>query len=368
MSLSRIRVLIGALGLIAIAIGVPGAIASQIGFGGYIAGSGETNQLTVTSNPGTGAYTYTDTGVATIGYLPDAAGCVVAGNQATCPTRPGIFIDLKDGNDSLDLRSSGSAYTFVSGGPGNDHLISGPGGSDLVGGTSDGTVITYGELGTGDDVLESVGGFADRFHPGDGNDTLIGSGDRDNLFGDLGNDTVIGGAGPDQIDTFGIDIGLSVREGSDTLEGGPGNDTFSGVEQRVNAADVISCGEGDDLAEFGPSDSVSGDCEVVRQFVLCPASAFGQCAISAAVTTAGATPPSAAAAASAAAKRGTRLSEVVRLQIRPGAKKGIRLKLDRKAVKRVLRKGKPVKVSLTTLRADNRRKLSPQRVPFKLRR
>ncbi len=256
----------------------------------------------------------------------------------------------------------------MSGGPGNDHMISGPGGSELVGGTSDHSTVTYGELGTGDDVLESVGGFADRFLPGDGDDTLIGSGDRDNLFGDLGNDTVIGGSGPDQIDRFGIDTGLSLREGSDTLEGGPGNDTLSGVEQEVSAADLISCGGGDDLAEFGPGDSVSGDCEVVRQFVLCPASAAGQCAISAAVATGGATPSSAAATASAAAKRGTRLSDVVKLKMRPGAKKGIRLKLDRKAVQRVLRKGKPVKVSLRTLRTDNRRKLSAQRVPFKLRR
>ena len=222
MRLSRVRVLFGALSLIAVATGVQGAIASQIGDGGYVAGSGEVNQLTVTANTGTGAYTYTDSGVATISDLDGPGGCVVAGNQATCPTHPGIFIDLKDGNDFLDLRSGGSAHENVSGGPGNDHMISGPGGSELVGGTSDHSTVTYGELGTGDDVLESVGGFADRFLPGDGDDTLIGSGDRDNLFGDLGNDTVRGGSGPDQIDTLGSTPGSRCVRVPTRSRAGPG--------------------------------------------------------------------------------------------------------------------------------------------------
>ncbi len=80
MRLSRVRVLFGALSLIAVATGVQGAIASQIGVGGYVAGGGEVNQLTVTANTGTGAYTYTDSGVATIS---DLAGPEDASSRAT---------------------------------------------------------------------------------------------------------------------------------------------------------------------------------------------------------------------------------------------------------------------------------------------
>lgn len=75
----------------------------------------------------------------------------------------------------------------------------------------------------------------------DGNDTIIGSGADDVIFGQEGNDTIHGGAGDDAI--YG-------GSGNDTLYGDAGNDYIDGGA----GADTIYGGEGNDIIVYDASD------------------------------------------------------------------------------------------------------------------
>jgi Ca2+-binding RTX toxin-like protein len=72
---------------------------------------------------------------------------------------------------------------------------------------------------------------------GDGNDTLIGNGVANRLYGMRGNDVLVGGAGNDTL------VGGA---GNDTLKGGAGNDLLIGGKGK----DILYGGAGRDTFEF----------------------------------------------------------------------------------------------------------------------
>ncbi|PJE97580.1 hypothetical protein CUT44_10520 [Streptomyces carminius] len=92
-------------------------------------------------------------------------------------------------------------------------------------------------LGPGDDwfgnVFPDTSGILTAFytaHGEDGDDTLLGNRDHDDLLGGPGHDTIDGRGGADD---------LRGGPGDDTIDGGPGDDTIIG-------------GEGDDTVDGGP--------------------------------------------------------------------------------------------------------------------
>jgi hemolysin type calcium-binding protein len=99
----------------------------------------------------------------------------------------------------------------------------------------------------GNDTIRGLGA-PDRL-TGDGNAATV-PGD-DELFGGDGSDHLFGGAGADLLsgeegaDEFAADF--LFNDGTDTIEGGPGNDTVHAVEGQ---RDVIDCGPGRDSVEF----------------------------------------------------------------------------------------------------------------------
>ncbi|WP_421843862.1 Ig-like domain-containing protein [Marinobacter algicola] len=78
------------------------------------------------------------------------------------------------------------------------------------------------------DVLKTLLGSDEIIEGGDGNDTLIGSGEGERLYGYDGNDDLFGGGGNDLIRGGSGNDTLNGGDGSDTLIDGAGQDTFNG--------------------------------------------------------------------------------------------------------------------------------------------
>ena len=99
---------------------------------------------------------------------------------------------------------------------------------------------------------------------GDGDETLSGSSEKDNLDGGLGNDELLGLNGDDQLyGSSGHDT-LSGESGDDYLWGGTGNDKlFGGTED-----DYIWGGEGDDLLEGNAGYDILTGNDGIDTFVL----------------------------------------------------------------------------------------------------
>ncbi|WP_425373412.1 calcium-binding protein, partial [Microvirga flavescens] len=147
-----------------------------------------------------------------------------------------------DGSDGNDVIVSTSAADTLIGGSGSDTLRGGNGADTLDGGTGfnvaqyvlQGAVKVDLSTGRGfggeaeGDVLVNIQGVSG----GSGNDTIIGSGEANDLKGNVGNDSLDGGAGNDTLDGgFGNDV-LIGGAGADTLDGGFGNDFASYVTAR----------------------------------------------------------------------------------------------------------------------------------------
>jgi hypothetical protein len=87
---------------------------------------------------------------------------------------------------------------------------------------------------------------------------LYGDGGANRVVGTVGGDWIAGGAGRDRL------IG---GPGRDCLDGGPGRDKLSGgsgddvLRARDGSADLVDCGDGDDIAIVDPKDTVRS-CEL----------------------------------------------------------------------------------------------------------
>jgi hypothetical protein len=128
----------------------------------YLAPTAEVNNVTVDLvGPN---YVLTDTGVTTFADADGVDGCVVTGNQATCPATTGtvpiatIRINVSDGDDQVVINAPTPSLVF--GRDGNDTLTGGPAADNFDGFT-------------GDDTINVRGGGQDTVRCGDGNDTAI---------------------------------------------------------------------------------------------------------------------------------------------------------------------------------------------------
>lgn len=203
------------------------------------------------------------------------------------------------GNDALyggsgdDLLLGGVGNDTLSGGIGIDTLRGGPG-NDLIDGGDDYDFLSYfdatsgvlvrlsisGPQNTGGSGIDTLIGIEaasgspfgdtlvgtdnhDQFYGQAGNDSLVGLGGHDVFRGDAGNDTVDGGSGIDQMsyqyDAGAVRVDLAITGPQDT--GGAGIDQLIGIEQVVGSAfnDTISGdGVGNLLSGFTGNDSLSG--------------------------------------------------------------------------------------------------------------
>ncbi len=220
----------------------------------------------------------------------DAGNDVIFGEQGNDTLIGGLDSDILDGGDDGDL------YLW-SNGDGRDQIVdSGSSGSDVIRtsdtsfkglGTSlngiekiehDSNATFYVIGGNGDDNwnFTSVDLTTARFiNTGEGNDTVDGTANNDDIRGGLGADLLIGRSGDDTISGgAGADllIGMSNHDsvdggggndhiflgfGMDTAIGGAGNDTIEGL----NGADHIAGNGGNDVirGEQGTDTLIGGD-------------------------------------------------------------------------------------------------------------
>lgn len=133
--------------------------------------------------------------------------------------------DPNDGtNWALSTTADGEGYTSANAGGNSGADIGSPGGPLEVGTDGNDTLI-------GD-------GRNNRIFGGDGNDSINGRGGNDKLYGEMGDDTLNGNLGNDFIDG-GV--------GNDRIEGGTGNDLI----KSGSGTDNITAGAGDDIALGG---------------------------------------------------------------------------------------------------------------------
>jgi len=155
----------------------------------------------------------------------------LAGNDTICGMGGDDFLQGDSGDDWID---GGDGIDSIRGGLGNDVLLSGSGAT--VGTTS----LVFG---------------------GDGEDTITGGPDADNLLGGEGDDIISGLSGADIING---------NRGDDILFGGPGSDTLNGQDgdndQLFGDAenDILNGGSGDsDFCDGGGQvGDTNSDCEV----------------------------------------------------------------------------------------------------------
>src|SRR5918999_4638974 len=121
-----------------------------------------------------------------------------------------------------------------------------------------GAALAVNKVGTdGRDTLRGTNG-ADNLSGKGGSDRLISLAGNDNLSGGSGSDTESGGDGGD----FLFDTGEGVRNSSDSLSGGAGDDAL--LTRDVPAGkDAVSCGSGTDIVFADRADVIANDCEQV---------------------------------------------------------------------------------------------------------
>ena len=199
-----------------------------------------------------------------------------------------------DGNDTLQANGGNDR---LEGGPGNDIMFGGNGldtfvegnaanGSDDIFGGAQKDTVDYsrrtasvsvtlgagadddGEAGEGDEVAVDVevatGGSGDdtlvgtanrnTLNGGAGNDELFGGGNRDLLFGGPGNDYLQGDAGPNNLHgEDGNDILVGHPSAIDKFFGGAGDDELTGTTD--GRREPVNCGDGTDTVEANDEDN-----------------------------------------------------------------------------------------------------------------
>ena len=140
-----------------------------------------------------------------------------------------------------------------------DNTITGNNDGDEIRGTNNddtiiGTFLNDRIFGRGgDDTLNGAYG-SDTIEANDGDDTVQGAELDDQIYGGKGNDVLSGGLGNDYI---------SAGDGTDELYGAEGDDTLRGGD----GADYFSCGTGFDVVldyDKSEGDVYTMDCEVIN--------------------------------------------------------------------------------------------------------
>ena len=197
----------------------------------YRAAPAETNSLLVSvSRVASDGFrvTVTDSGAPVVA----GAGCLQAGDlTAVCDISIGdIRVDLRDGDDSVDLTAARQSYSSVSGGEGRDRITVTGGGATIYGGP-------------GDDLL--VGG--------DRADTLYGGGGRDALRGGRGSNRLVDGDRKGDVDADVLDgggrgcIDYGARSQPMRVDLARGRAGERGEGDRVSGFTAVATGRGADV-------------------------------------------------------------------------------------------------------------------------
>ncbi len=186
--------------------------------------------------------------------------------------------DVIDGGTGDDVVNAGQGTDTVTGGSGDDSLAGGPGNDTLSGGDGEDTLLAD----AGNDVLNGGDGDGDVYdassdsdsqtisldgvandtsasgtdnvmpdvenvRTGDGDDTVTGSAENNDIATGDGNDVVDPGPGNDVV---------NLGAGNDTGQGSPGNDVMSGGDGN----DSLDGATGDDTLDGGAgTDQLAGD-------------------------------------------------------------------------------------------------------------
>jgi Ca2+-binding RTX toxin-like protein len=273
----------------------------------YTADASERNQLTI--RQAAGRFDLLDRGVVLIrpaSPLDDPLICDYRLNRVSCPSVGEVFVNLGDGDDTID--SQGVMLNVV-GREGRDvvrtnglvSFIPGPGADDLIAPAGDATwdyeiqtgsmhidldgVADDGPPGEGDNVRPGTAvvkvSSGDHVLIGDdtanvftvggsGHSVLEGGGGNDQLAsnqnggatirGGAGDDYVFGSAGPDLIEGGDGNDNLQAYYGVDQVDAGPGDDI---VQSWDDAADAVDCGDGTDKVIVDALDTTT-NCETVQ--------------------------------------------------------------------------------------------------------
>lgn len=189
----------------------------------FRADAGEANRLTMSDHKINGTFVYRDRA-----NVVDATGrCEQRGpHAARCPAaHPLVF--LRDGDDRLRSLTDVDGY----GGEGDDTLIATAGERSLGRG--------YQLSGNGGDDVITGSDLPDRLEGGAGSDRLQGGAGPDRLYGQAGADDVLGGGGADQLVS----------------------DAFLVSTKDAASEDRLTCGDGTDVIQSAPSDTLDVDCE-----------------------------------------------------------------------------------------------------------
>lgn len=264
----------------------------------FLAGSGETNDVTVTES--SGIITISDS-VSPITSV-SSEFTIISPNEVTIPAA-GFFqmnLTLLDGDDTLDASgltaASGLSRTVIQGGSGNDQLI-GSGlddffieetGNDTIDGLTSITSDQWSVSSDFDMVLTdttlAMGGFIDSYTnveavslsglSGDnvidasaatpasgitglnlngrgGNDTLIGGSTRDSFQDKEGNNIFIGGGGTSDSIFFFQDSDMSITDSTVTIDG------FTSTHTGIERIDLWG-GAGDNVIDASAVTTASG--------------------------------------------------------------------------------------------------------------
>jgi len=214
-------------------------------------------------------------GVASNSYLSgdlDNDTLVINNSTQSSPFAPGSVITIGiekttllggAGNDSLvgGIGEFGAGKNLFDGGDGNDTIrvfatqdtALGGAGDDFI--TSQGTTAAQPNITLSGGAQSSFGGFAGRnlLDGGDGNDTIVAAFVSDTMIGGAGNDSLsgifnqaFGGDGNDTIDATFTVVGTTPV--LVTLDGGLGDDSLIGNRSATN---FMNGGEGSDTIIFG---------------------------------------------------------------------------------------------------------------------
>jgi len=196
------------------------------------------DSITVRANPVDGtSLQVLENGVAstTVGGIPVTAISSIRIRGGSGPN----LIDLSAVDSSVFVNLTSVS---INGGDGNDTILGTANRNDTING------------GDGHDSI--VGGSgANLIDSGDGHDTVMGGGGNDTIDSGDGNDLVLGGAGSDTIRAGDGNDTVSGESGDDTIDGGNGQDVLNGNDGN----DSLTAGTGEDIA-MGDSgnDTITG--------------------------------------------------------------------------------------------------------------
>jgi Ca2+-binding RTX toxin-like protein len=161
----------------------------------------------------------------------------------------GIEINAGGGDDQIIIGPGITLPTTLIGGDGNDTIEGGAENDQMFGDLGDSSGVA------GNDVLMGNGG-RDILYGGDGNDTLSGGNKNDTLIGEAGSDSLIGGAGT--LDT--VSYAEKTTAVSISIDG-IANDGTSGENDNITATcEVFIGGSGDDFIRgSGKANVISGN-------------------------------------------------------------------------------------------------------------